>query len=44
MSRGLFTKFVVQEKLWEIFDGIKDPHRNIEPVPLGWLKGKRHKK
>jgi len=44
MSRGLFTKFVVQEKLWEIFDGIKDPHRNIEPVPLGWLRGMRNKK
>ena len=44
MSRGLFTKFVVQEKLWEIFDGIKDPHLNIEPVPLGWLRGMRNKK
>jgi hypothetical protein len=37
LSRGLFTKFVIQEKLWEVFDNIKDPHRQIEPVPLGWI-------
>lgn len=37
MSRGLFTKFVVQEKLWEVFAGIKDPQRTIEQVAIGWL-------
>lgn len=38
MSRGLVTKFVVQEKLWDIFSGVKDPRRSIQPESLGWIK------
>jgi hypothetical protein len=37
MSRGLLTKFVIKEQLWEVFEGIRNPNRNIESVPLGWL-------
>jgi hypothetical protein len=39
MSRGLLTKFVIKEKLWEVFDGVRDPNRTIEPIPLGWVHG-----
>jgi hypothetical protein len=37
MSIGLFTKFVIEEKLWEVFSGIRNPHRKIDPIPLGWV-------
>ena len=36
MSKGLFTKFVVKEKLWEVFDYIRNPDWDIQPVELGW--------
>lgn len=36
MQAGLFTKFAVKEKLWNIFDNVCDPDSNIEVVPLGW--------
>ena len=38
MAIGLFTKFVIQEKLWEVFFGIRNPHRKIDPIPLGWVQ------
>jgi hypothetical protein len=34
---GLITKFAVQEKLWEVFDGFKDPSVPIVSVPIKWL-------
>jgi hypothetical protein len=37
MSRGLFTRFVIQEKLWEVFEGIRNPNRSIDPLPIGWI-------
>ena len=33
---GLFSKFVVKEKLWEVFFGIQNPDSPIEPESLGW--------
>jgi hypothetical protein len=36
IETGLFRKFVVQEKLWEVFNGIDDPDSPIEEVPIGW--------
>ena len=33
---GLFTKFVREEKLWEVFKGVQNPDSPIEPEPLGW--------
>ena len=36
MSKGLFVKFVVKEKLWEVFDNFRNPEWDIEPIPLGW--------
>jgi hypothetical protein len=36
MAVGLFTKFVVQEQLWNVFKGIQNPDRPIERVVLGW--------
>ena len=38
MSRGLFTKFVSKERLWEVFNNISNPDDDIKPVPLGWIK------
>lgn len=37
MAVGLFTKFAIQEKLWEVFDGIANPNTPIEKKPLGWI-------
>ena len=36
MTRGLFTKFVVKEKLWDVFEGIRNPEWDIETVSIGW--------
>ena len=36
MAVGLFTKFAIKERLWEVFEGIKDPSRKIEVEPIGW--------
>ena len=33
---GTFVKFVIQEKLWEIFDDIRNPNADISPEPFGW--------
>jgi hypothetical protein len=38
MDTGLFTKFAVEEKLWEVFDEIGDPNTPIEKKKLGWKK------
>ena len=35
---GLFTKFAIQEKLWEIFEGVTNPDSPISIEPLGWKK------
>jgi len=32
----LFRKFVVNEKLWEVFEGIDNPDSPIEEVSIGW--------
>lgn len=34
----LFTRFVIKEKLWEVFKDIKNPSDPIEIKPLGWKK------
>jgi hypothetical protein len=36
MESGLFSKFAVKEKLWEVFFGMQNPDAPIEPEPLGW--------
>jgi len=36
IEAGLFRKFVVNEKLWEVFEGIDNPDSPIEEVPIGW--------
>jgi hypothetical protein len=36
MESGLFSKFAVKEKLWEVFFGIQNPDTPIEIEPLGW--------
>lgn len=36
MAVGLFTKFAVKEKLWEVFKGIYDPNKPIKKVSIGW--------
>jgi hypothetical protein len=33
---GLFRKFVVQEKLWEVFKNVSDPDGPINHEPIGW--------
>ena len=33
---GLFSKFAIQEKLWEVFFGIQNPDSPIVPESLGW--------
>jgi len=35
---GLFTKFAVKEKLWEVFDGFKNPDLPIVSEPIRWKK------
>ena len=36
IEAGLFRKFVVSEKLWEVFESIDNPDSPIEEVPIGW--------
>lgn len=36
IEAGLFRKFVVQEKLWEVFESISNPDDPIVPEPIGW--------
>ena len=36
IEAGLFRKFAVKEKLWEVFEGIDNPDTPIEEEPLGW--------
>jgi hypothetical protein len=36
IEAGLFRKFVVNEKLWEVFEGIDNPDSPIEEVSIGW--------
>jgi len=36
MEPGLFTKFAIKEKLWEVFNDIRNPDDEIEIEPLGW--------
>jgi hypothetical protein len=33
---GLFSKFAIKEKLWDIFTGIQNPDGPIEKEELGW--------
>jgi hypothetical protein len=33
---GLFRKFVLQEQLWDVFEGISNPDAPIISEPLGW--------
>ena len=33
---GLFTKFAIKEKLWEVFDKVCNPDAPIEPESIGW--------
>jgi hypothetical protein len=35
---GLFTKFAIKEKLWEVFAGVTNPDSDIEMMPLGWIE------
>jgi hypothetical protein len=36
MESGLFSKFAVKEKLWEVFFGMQNPDAPIVSEPLGW--------
>ena len=36
METGLFSKFAVKEKLWEVFGNVANPDSPIEPEELGW--------
>jgi hypothetical protein len=36
MEPGLFTKFAIKEKLWEVFKGVSNPDAPIEIEPIGW--------
>ena len=36
MESGLFSKFAVKEKLWEVFFGMQNPDAPIISEPLGW--------
>lgn len=33
---SLFSKFAIQEKLWEVFEEVQDPDSPIETKELGW--------
>ena len=37
-SPGIFTKFVIHEKLWEVFRDIGNPDAPIEFVPIKWVE------
>ncbi len=36
LEPALFTKFVIDENLWEVFDGISNPNDPIEIKDIGW--------
>jgi hypothetical protein len=36
METGLFTKYVVSEKLWDVFEGLVDPDSPITEYPIKW--------
>ena len=36
LSTGLFTKFVISEKLWEVFSDIRNPDAPLKPEPIAW--------
>lgn len=38
LEPGLFTKYVVKEKLWNVFDEIVDPDAPIIQKDIGWKK------
>lgn len=35
---GLFTKFAMKEKLWDVFENIKNPDLPIVSIPIKWKK------
>jgi hypothetical protein len=37
LSTGLFTKFAIKEKLWEVFSDIRNPDAPLKPEPIAWL-------
>lgn len=36
METGLFSKFVIKEKLWETFEGINNPDGPVECIDIKW--------
>jgi hypothetical protein len=36
VSTGLFSKFVIKEKLWEVFSDIRNPDAPLIPEPIAW--------
>jgi hypothetical protein len=38
METGLFTKYVVSEKLWDVFEDLVDPDSPITEYPIKWKK------
>ena len=40
MEPGLFTKFAIKEKLWDVFDYVQDPDSPIVPEMLGFKEDK----
>lgn len=40
MEPGLFTKFAIKEKLWNVFECVQDPDAAIVPESLGWKENK----
>lgn len=38
MEVGLFTKFAVKEKLWEVFADVSNPDAEIRKTEINWKK------
>lgn len=36
METGLFSQFAIHEKLWDVFEGIRNPDAPVDHKPLGW--------
>ena len=36
LSTGLFTKFAIKEKLWEVFSDVRNPDDILKPEPIAW--------
>ena len=36
LESGLFTKFAIKEKLWDVFEDVSNPDDPIEKEELGW--------